>query len=147
MEERSNSSGVDSCDDPQRMLSLLAMDIKSLPPRYKVVVVDSITTLANNAEEKTIMGFFSTCKDLCDRGRTIIVVARSYAFDEKTLQRLHVLCDAHLNMRAEQMGAKMVKMLEVHKVQNAELRTGNLVSFEVVAGMGLRIVPGSKVKI
>jgi len=41
----------------------------------------------------------------------------------------------------------MVKMLEVHKVRNAELSTGNMVSFGVVEGMGLRIVPGSKVKI
>ena len=41
----------------------------------------------------------------------------------------------------------MVKMLEVHKVRNADLNTSNLVSFEVVDGMGLRIVPGSKVKL
>ena len=147
LNERSDSSDSERGDEAERMLSLLAMDIENLPPRYRFVVVDSITALANHMEEQTIMAFFSDCKGMCDRGRTIIVVARSYAFDRKTLQRLHVLCDTHLNLRSEQVGAKMVKMLEVHKVRNADLNTSNLVSFEVVDGMGLRIVPGSKVKL
>ena len=74
-------------------------------------------------------------------------MGRSYSFDEKMLNRLEVLCDAHLSLSAEKIGAKVVKMLEVRKVHNAALYSGNTVSFEVVQGIGLRIVPGSKVKL
>ena len=110
-------------------------------------MVDDITDLANESREQVIMSFFSTCKRLCDSGRTIIVVARSYAFDAELLRRLHALCDSHLALSSEKIGEKMVKMLEVRKTQNAELSTGNVVSFEVVQGIGMRIVPGAKVKI
>ena len=135
------------CEDPERSLALLALDIECLPSQYKVIIVDDITDLATHSRESSIMSFFSSCKYLCDYGRTIAVVARSYAFDERTLNRLQVVCDAHLNLRSEKIGAKMVKMLEVCKVGNAELTTGNLVSFEVVQGIGLRVVPGAKIRV
>ena len=138
---------TDGCDEPDRLMSLLAAEIADVSDQYNIVVMDSITDLATYSHEMAIMGFFSSCKRLCDAGRIIIVAARSYAFDERMLGRLRVMCDAHLNLRGEKVGAKMVKMLEVCKVNSAELVSGNLVSFEVVGGIGLRIVPGAKVRI
>ena len=38
-------------------------------------------------------------------------------------------------------------MLEVRKIRNAELHTGNTVNFEVEPGTGLRVVSGAKVKV
>ena len=38
-------------------------------------------------------------------------------------------------------------MLEVGKVHNVELNNGNLVNFEVVQGIGMRMVPGAKFRI
>ena len=137
---------TEQCDGEQ-LMALLARDIERLPGQYKIIIVDSVTDLVTQSQETAIMGFFSSCKRLGDEGRTNIVVARSYSFDAQMLNRLEVLCDAHLSLSAEKIGAKVVNMLEVRKVHNAKLYSGNTVSFEVVRGIGLRTVPGSKVKL
>ena len=76
----------------------------------------------------------------------MILVARSYAFDDKVLDRLSGSCDVHLNVRIQKMGAKMVKMMEVVRLEGATLHTNNTISFDVVSGVGLQVVPGSTVK-
>ena len=91
--------------------------------------------------------FFSACKNLCDRGRTILLVAHSYAFDEEALSRSRSLCDAHFRLRLEQMGDRLVKILEVLKVRGADRPTGDIVTFEVEPKVGMRIIPMSKAKV
>ena len=63
------------------------------------------------------------------------------------VERIRRLWDAHLTVSEEKLGARMVKMLEVRKIRNAELHTGNTVNFEVEPGTGLRVVSGAKVKV
>ena len=70
----------------------------------------------------------------------------SYAFDETMLIRIRSLCDAHLKLKMEEVGERLVKMLEVSKVRNAERTTGNIISFEVEPKMGMRIIPITKAK-
>ena len=97
-------------------------------------------------ERSSVIDFFITCKELCDEGRTIITIVHSYALDEGMLIRVRSLCDAHLKLRMEEVGERLVKMLEVSKVRNAERTTGNIVSFEVEPKFGMRIIPVAKAK-
>ena len=91
------------------------------------------------------MWFLASCKRLSNSGRVIILVAHSFAFDEKMLVRLRALCSAHLNLRVENVGAKQARVLEVAKIQNAEGMTGYLVYFiSVEPGFGMRVLPFSK---
>ena len=76
--------------------------------------------------------------------RTVILVAHSNVFDERLLVRAASLCDVHLKLCVDKMGPKLVKTLEVCKVHKAELDTGNIVSFEVHPGIGMRLNPISK---
>jgi flagellar protein FlaH len=46
----------------------------------------------------------------------------------------------------EQVGERLVKMMEVAKVRNADQATGTVVSFDVEPGMGMKIIPISKAK-
>ena len=147
IKEPTQGGNPGSGDDPGRFMPLLATEIERLPSQYKVVIADDITKLAGHSDPMAIGSFFTSCRSLCDDGKIIILAARSYAFDEKMLLRLEGFCDAHLSLGAEKMGAKLVKMLEVRKIRNTLLHTGNTVSFEVDKGSGLRVVPGSKVKI
>ncbi len=78
---------------------------------------------------------------MCRDGRTIILVADSSTFEEKTLVRLGALCDVQLRMGVEKVGTKLVKSLEVCKVHNAEMGTGSIVPFDVQPGLGMRISP------
>lgn len=133
-------------DDPVALLATAASKMASVPKQQRVVFVDSITNLASVSEDGAVIGFFSSCKRLCNSGKTVIVVVHSFAFDEKMLIRLRSLCDAHLRLTVENVGAKQIRVLEVSKVLGAEYSTGNLISFEVEPGLGMKIIPMSKAK-
>ena len=62
------------------------------------------------------------------------------------LIRIRSLCDAHLVLKMEQVGERLVKIMEVAKVRNADQSTGNVISFDVEPGMGMKIIPISKAK-
>ena len=101
---------------------------------------------APSSQESAVIDFFTDCKRLCDAGRTLFLVVHSYGFSESMLIRIRSLCDAHLRLRLEEVGDKLVKMLEVSKVRNAERTTGSIVSFDVEPGVGMRIIPISRAK-
>ena len=104
-------------------------------------MVDSITDLAMRSQLEAITGFFVFCKRLCDTGRTIILVVHADLFDKKILIRLHPLCDVYLSLREEKKGAKLSKLLEVHKVHGADLATGSVINFDVLPGHGIQVTP------
>ncbi len=111
-----------------------------------MAVIDSITYYVTHASMEQVLSFFEECKMLTSRGMGIICVAHSYAFDENVMVRLGSMCDAHLRLRIETMGSKMLKILEVAKVRGAEMNTGNIISFDVEPNWGIRVIPYSKAK-
>ena len=132
--------------DTTRAFQVLLDHFDSLPARFKLAIVDSLTALVAHSDDRAIIDFFASCKQLCDRGRTIIAVVHSYAFDDRMLIRIRSLCDAHLVLKVEQVGERLVKIMEVAKVRNADQSTGNIISFDVEPGMGMKIIPISKAK-
>jgi flagellar protein FlaH len=44
------------------------------------------------------------------------------------------------------VGEQLIKVLQVAKIRGAEKTTGNIVSFDVEPGLGMRIVPITKAK-
>jgi flagellar protein FlaH len=126
---------------------LLLNHFDRLPGYFKLIIVDSITLLVAHSDQVANVDFFSACKKLCDQGRTILLVAHSYAFDEEVLSRCRSLCDAHFRIRLEQMGDRLVKSLEVLKVRGADRPTGEVVTFEVEPKIGMRIIPMSKARV
>ena len=134
-------------EDAEKPLFSLVKHFSRLPDRFKLVMVDSITLLVAHTSAVSIIDFFSACKDLCDEGRSIFLVAHSYAFDDDILSRTRSLCDAHLRLRLEEMGDRLVKIMEVLKVRGADRPTGDIVSFEVEPKLGMRIIPLSKARV
>jgi flagellar protein FlaH len=124
----------------------LLKHFENLPIEIRLIVIDSLTSLVNHSDETHIIDFFAACKQLCDYGRTIIAVVHSYACDDTLLIRIRSLCDAHLVLRMEQVGERLVKVMEVAKVRNAEQSTGNIISFDVEPGLGMKIIPISRAK-
>lgn len=112
-----------------------------------IIVIDSLTAFVTHCPLESTIQFFEDCKNLCNEGQTIIIVAHSYAFDEGMLIRLRSMCDAHITCGIEQMGDRLLKVLTVSKVRGATHTTGNIVSFEVEPGWGMRIIPVSKAMI
>ena len=111
--------------NPEAIFARLSKHIESLPQTFTVILVDSVTNIVTHSQELNIIDFFIACKELCDEGRSAFMVVHSYAFDEGMLIRVRSLCDAHLKLRLEEVGDRLVKVLEASKVRNAERTTGN----------------------
>lgn len=111
-----------------------------------LIFIDSITSSIPQSTDKQVLSFFEESKRLCSDGTTVIVVVHSHGLTRELLTRVRSLCDAHLQMRTEEVGNKLVKALEVTKVRGAEQHTGNIISFEVEPGWGMRVIPISKVR-
>jgi archaeal flagellar protein FlaH len=134
-------------DNTEKRFRILLSHFEKLPSYFKLIIVDSITLLVAHSDQVANVDFFSACKNLCDQGRTILLIAHSYAFDEEVLSRSRSLCDAHFRIRLEQMGDRLVKILEVLKVRGADRQTGDIVTFEVEPKVGMRIIPMSKARV
>jgi flagellar protein FlaH len=111
-----------------------------------VLVIDSLTAMSLHAGNDGTLDFFAGCKRLCDLGKTIIVSLHTYAIEPTLLIRVRSVCDAHLHLRIDQVGEQLIKVLEVAKVRGAERTTGNVVSFDVEPGIGMRLIPVTKAK-
>jgi len=132
--------------NPEVTFYRLLQHITQLDTSFVTIVVDSITNLVSHSAGASLIDFFSSCKSECDKGRSIILTVHSYAFDEKMLIRVRSLCDAHLSLRIEEAGERLMKVLEVSKVRNAERSTGNIISFDVEPKLGMKIIPISKAR-
>ena len=132
--------------DTAEAFSKLRAHFESLPSRFELIIFDSLTGMVAHAEDRGLIDFFAACKKLCDQGRTIVTIVHSYAFNDQMLIRIRSLCDAHLVMKIDQMGERLVKTMEVAKVRNADQSTGNIISFDVEPGIGMKIIPISKAK-
>jgi len=89
----------------------------------------------------------TSCKNIVDHGKTILITLHTYAFEEDTLVRIRSICDAHLNMKKALVGDKYVMVMEVVKIRGARKTTGNIVSFEVHPGYGMKIIPISVARV
>ncbi len=128
-------------DSAEDHFNRLVSHIDSLDKEFDVIILDSITNLVTHSKEDEVIDFFSTCKRLCDQGRTIFLVVHSHAFSESMLIRVRSLCDGHFSLKVTYVGDRMVKMLEVAKIRGAERTTGNIVSFDVEPELGIKIIP------
>ena len=131
---------------PSKVFTLLLADLEDRGGS-SLIVVDSLTTFITHSSIEETMTYFEICKHYCDRGMTIITVVNSYAFGEADLGRVRSMCDAHLSLRNEEIGDRMIKVLEVAKIRGADMQTGNIVSFDVEPMLGMKIIPVSKVSV
>ena len=53
----------------------------------QIIIIDSITLFTEHTSSEAIIDFFTACKSLCDKGKTIFITLHSYAFEEDTLVR------------------------------------------------------------
>jgi archaeal flagellar protein FlaH len=113
---------------------------------YELFIVDSLTPMVTQAGGEIVLSYFERCKVYCDRNKTILNVAHSYAFDQDFLARVRSVCDAHLRLAIEKVGDKLIKSLEVAKIRGAAQSTGNIVAFDVEPNIGIKIMPMSRAR-
>ena len=114
---------------------------------HGLMIIDSLTPMVTPTSVLEIIGFFEQCRRLCSEGKTIVVTLHSYSGDESTIECIRSMCDVNLRLRVDQVGDKLVNVLEAVKVSGATKTTGNVLSFVVEPLIGLRIIPISLAKI
>ena len=120
--------------------------IGSLRGKFDIIFIDSMTSFVSQMPESATLQFLTAIKNFVDDNMTVFFTLHTFAFDEAMFMRIRSLCDAHLRLRVEEMGEKLVKVLEVAKVRGAAKTTGNIISFDVDPGLGMKIIPISKAK-
>lgn len=112
-----------------------------------IIIVDSFTSaIARTTEDTRIISFFEECKRICAKETTVIVTLHPEAIGTDLGGPLRAKCDAHLVLKAEQDGQRLVKTLQVNKIRGAASVTGGIVGFEVEPGWGMRVIPISKAR-
>ena len=132
--------------DPATIFDQLVKGMEKLD-NYQLYVVDSLTPLVAYSSLEDTLSYFERCRKLCDNEKTIINISHSFAFNEEILIRIRSICDAHLRLSIEEVGDKLLKTLEVGKIRGADKGTGNIISFDVEPGIGMKILPLSKAKV
>lgn len=128
--------------------ALKNLKVKLLTEKHRdLILVDSLTPFVSHSSIERAIDFFEECKTLCNSGTTIICTLHSYAFEANFITRLSSLCDAHLRLKTDTAGSQIVKTLEVCKIKGAEKNTGNIITFDVEPGCGMKIIPFSKAKV
>jgi flagellar protein FlaH len=129
----------------EEALESLLSAIKSESKKERdLIFVDALTPFISGSPAGLIIGYFEQCKRLCSNGTTVVTIIHSHAVDQDLLVRIQSLCDAHLRLRTENAGSKLIKIMEVAKIRGASKNTGNIISFEIEPGIGMRIIPISK---
>ncbi|MCH7593810.1 MAG: AAA family ATPase [Chloroflexi bacterium] len=140
VEVSSGRSGLSAAEVLTRLIESMRKETGA-----DMMVVDSLTTFVSHGVSDEAVAYFEECREICsDYGKTIMNISNSYAFDNSTLARLRSMCDAHLSLRVEEVGDKLVKIMEVSKIRGASKTTGNIITFDVEPNLGMRIIPISK---
>jgi len=134
-------------EDSGPLLAALALDMERIQAKYDFIVLDAVTNLVSSSKDQSVIGFFSTCKRLCSKGQTIQVVTHSSAFNADLLIRVCALCETHLKLRTGKLKDKVVRTVEVVKVNDVDLNKDNEVSFEIEPEVGINVIPYSQVKV
>ena len=125
----------------------LVQVIAQLSGQDNVVIVDSITDHLRGMSENAVIDTFVASNELCGEGKTILLAARSYVFGRGMLNRLHSICNTHFILGEEMLGARTVKSVQVSKVRGVDAQTKNLIVFDVVPNIGIKYVPGARVRV
>lgn len=125
-------------------LTALLQALRHEQPRSEMVIIDALTPCIASALPGEVIGYFEQCKRLCSYGTTIVTVVHSHAVSSDLLVRIMSLCDAHIRLRTEESGDRLIKVMEVAKIRGASKNTGNIVSFDIEPELGMRIIPISK---
>ncbi len=128
------------------VLEQLSDSLENLSRGAQFVVLDSISDLAGSCPEQAVIAFFTSCRRLANKGRTIFVSVHSYAFGSEMFTRLRTLCDGYFTLGSAQVMGKSIKILEVNKINTTELGENNMVSFVVEPEIGMRVIPLSRSK-
>jgi archaellum biogenesis ATPase FlaH len=126
---------------PTELLETLLRHMADLPPDFQFIVVDSSDLFIPHCGKTSVLDFFRECRQLCLRGKTVVVTLAPGPSVNSIANQLSPWCDIHLQLKLETvMVERVVKALEVFKPREEPRGSIAKVNFEVQAGQGIRII-------
>jgi flagellar protein FlaH len=157
MTDRFRIYEMEGCYGYKSALETLGRQIihmSQLPGRFKLVIVDSISPLMVHLKPVHKIDFLQSCKEICEKGRSMILTLDSHAFDKKTLARAHSMSDYYLKLTSQdmvlapgQVDTRIIKVLDVTKLHGATRHDGPNLKFEIKPNVGIQILPLIKVRV
>jgi archaellum biogenesis ATPase FlaH len=149
-----NVLSTEVVSEAERTLKLIVNQIASLPPRFKLVIVDSPSVFMTRLKPAVKVDFLQSCKELCENERSIALTLDTHVFESKTLARAYAISDYYLKLKSQdaildagQVDTRVIKILEVTKLGGVERPGGSGLKFEIKPAMGIQILPFVRVKI
>jgi len=133
-------------EDPEALLRELGDKLENVQAKDGLIVVDSISGLVQVSQDRAILAFFAKCLNSCQVGKTIVLTSRESSFDQHLISRINGICNNHIKLGAETVGGRFINTLEVRKLNNAETRKDNRFGFQMVPGVGINVIPVSRIK-
>ncbi len=137
----------------EKLLKLIIEHILTLPPRFKLAIIDSPSLFMIRLSPRVKVDFLQACKELCEHDRSIILVIDTHILETKALMRAYAMSDYYLRLKSQdpllepgQIDTRVIKMLEVTKLGGAE-RRGEGIKFEIKPNIGIHILPFVRVKV
>jgi archaellum biogenesis ATPase FlaH len=128
--------------------------IKSQPPRFKLIIIDSLSPIMLSLEPVVKMDFLEVCKEMCRDGRSIILTLDTHVLEHNVRQRTYDMSDYYLRLTSPnvmlgkgQMEIRVIKQLEVTKLAGAERRGQEPLKFEIKPRVGIQLLPFLQVKV
>ncbi len=126
---------------PTSSLERLARYLHALPRDFGLVLVDSPSALMPPWLREPLLLFLEQCRQLCNQGRTVVVVLDSRPNLDWAVDRLARPPEVrmHLRLAAVQMG-QAVRTVEVRRPDQHPEWPAPPVAFRVEEGFGMRVV-------
>ena len=147
-------SSLSTTGNGRESLEFLISYISELPPRFKLVVVDSITPFMTKMNPDAKIRLLQAFKELCGKERSIVLTANTHIFEKGILYRTYLVSDYYLRLRSDetiiwsgQIENRVIKRLEVMKLRGAEQQGGEGVKFEIKPHVGIQILPFVRVRV
>jgi flagellar protein FlaH len=140
--------------EAEKTLKLIVSQIDALPSRFKLVILDSPSVFMTRLNPSVKVDFLHSCKELCNRDRSVVLTLDTHVFESKTLLRAYAIGDYYIKVKSQdvmlepgQVDTRMIKILEVSKLAGAERPGGSVLKFEIKPNVGIQILPFVRVKI
>ncbi len=116
--------------------------------KFKVFAIDSLTSLAIGLIDADLLEFFSRLRGMREReGLSFFVTVHTYSFTQELLIRIRAMADTHLSLSIREVSGQLLKTLQVLKIRGASKSTGDVITFEVEPGFGIKVLPYTQVKV
>jgi archaellum biogenesis ATPase FlaH len=140
--------------EPEKSLKLILTHVQGLPPHFRLIVIDSPSVYLTRVNPVVKVDFLQSCKEMCDKNRTIVMALDTSAFDNKSLHRAFTMSDYYIRLKNQdsmietgKIDVRNIKMMEVKRLAGAERWGQPGMKFEIKPRVGIQLLPFMSVKI